>query len=56
MAQFEDEYPSTDSYWRGIILFGQNVASYKFTLGKSLPHSARSGKSCPSERAHHSHH
>ena len=23
-------------YWRGVILFGRNVASYKFALAKSL--------------------
>ena len=44
MAQFEDEIPSTESYWRGIILFGMNVASYKFALGKSLLHFAADGK------------
>ena len=28
--------PSLEDYWRGIILFGRNVASYKFALAKSL--------------------
>lgn len=28
--------PSLDNYWRAIILFGRNVASYKFALAKSL--------------------
>lgn len=28
--------PSLTNYWRGIILFGKNVASYKFALSKSL--------------------
>jgi hypothetical protein len=28
--------PSLEDYWRGIILFGRNVATYKFALGKSL--------------------
>jgi hypothetical protein len=27
VAQFEDEYPSLDTYWRSIILFGRNSAS-----------------------------
>ena len=36
MSQFEEEYPSIESYWRAIVLFGQNVASYKFALAKSL--------------------
>jgi len=31
------QYRATlDDYWRGIILFGQNVASYKFALAKAL--------------------
>lgn len=28
--------PNLEDYWRGIILFGRNVASYKFALAKSL--------------------
>ena len=28
--------PSLESYWRAIILFGNNVASYKFALAKAL--------------------
>lgn len=36
MSQFTEEYPSLESYWRSVILFGQNVASYKFALAKSL--------------------
>lgn len=28
--------PSDENYWRSIILFGRNVASYKFALSKSL--------------------
>lgn len=28
--------PSLENYWRSIILFGRNVASYKFALAKSL--------------------
>jgi hypothetical protein len=36
MARFEDEYPTLENYWRAIILFGRNVASYRFALGKSL--------------------
>jgi hypothetical protein len=34
---FTHEVPSLDSYWRAFILFGQNVASYKFALGGALP-------------------
>jgi hypothetical protein len=36
MARFEDKCPTLENYWRAIILFGRNVASYKFALGKSL--------------------
>ena len=36
IARFEEEYPSLDSYWRSIILFGKNSDSYKFALAKSL--------------------
>lgn len=28
--------PTLENYWRAVILFGRNVASYKFALGKSL--------------------
>ena len=28
---FKEQYPSLESYWRSIILFGRNVASYKLT-------------------------
>ena len=33
---FKEFKPSEDSYWRSIILFGNNTASYKFALGLSL--------------------
>ncbi len=36
MSYFSETKPSLDSYWRSIILFGQNSASYKFALAKSL--------------------
>ena len=36
VARFTDEIPSLSSYWRAIILFGRNVASYKFALGGAL--------------------
>lgn len=36
MDEFYEVTPSLDNYWRGIILFGRNVASYKFALAKSL--------------------
>lgn len=36
MNIFTEEYPSRESYFRSIILFGKNSASYKFALAKSL--------------------
>ncbi len=42
MALFEDTEPSLDGYWRAIILFGRNVASYKFALG--LTNDTRKGR------------
>lgn len=41
---FQEEHPSLESYWRSIILFGRNVASYKFALAKSLLDIAPTGK------------
>ncbi len=35
-SRFYDVEPSLENYWRGVILFGRNVASYKFALAKSL--------------------
>lgn len=34
--EFYQADPSLENYWRSIILFGRNVASYKFALAKSL--------------------
>jgi hypothetical protein len=34
--EFYEVEPTLDNYWRAIILFGRNVASYKFALAKSL--------------------
>lgn len=36
MLGFTDTAPDLETYWRSIILFGRNVASYKFALAKSL--------------------
>jgi hypothetical protein len=33
---FIETTPKTETLWRSIILFGRNVASYKFALGKAL--------------------
>jgi len=36
MPNFIETKPKTETLWRSIILFGRNVASYKFALGKAL--------------------
>jgi hypothetical protein len=41
MTAFTEVHPSLDNYWRAIILFGRNVASYKFALGKCLLEATR---------------
>ena len=33
---FLEVSPSREDYWRSVVLFGLNVASYKFALAKSL--------------------
>jgi len=35
-STFISHEPLIEDYWRGIILFGRNVASYKFALAKTL--------------------
>jgi len=34
--KFYDTEPTLENYWRSVILFGRNVASYKFALSKAL--------------------
>jgi len=34
--EFYEVEPTLENYWRSVILFGRNVASYKFALSKSL--------------------
>lgn len=36
MSKFYEIEPTLENYWRSIILFGRNVASYKFALAKTL--------------------
>lgn len=36
MSDFYELEPSLENYWRAVILFGRNAASYKFALAKSL--------------------
>jgi hypothetical protein len=44
VAEFTHVLPSLDNYWRSVILFGRNVASYKFALARSLLDLARRGQ------------
>ena len=36
MSRFYEIEPTPANYWRAIILFGRNTASYKFALAKAL--------------------
>ena len=36
IEDFCSRVPSLENYWRAIVLFGRNVASYKFALAKTL--------------------
>ncbi len=36
IAEFQEQNPTLENYWRSVVLFGNNVASYKFALAKSL--------------------
>ena len=44
MPSFLPTQPSNEDYWRGIVLFGRNVATYKLALAKSLLELAPAGK------------
>ena len=44
IEEFQEQYPSLDSYWRSIVLFGRNTASYKFALAESLMELAKHGQ------------
>ena len=44
MSRFYEIEPTTENYWRAIILFGRNSASYKFALAKALFDFQASGK------------
>ena len=45
MTHFHLRTPTLDNYWRAIMLFGRNVASYKFALAKTLLDTAANGVS-----------
>jgi 5-methylcytosine-specific restriction endonuclease McrA len=42
--KFLSQEPTLSEYWRSIVLFGDNAASYKFALAKSLIEIAPTGK------------
>ncbi|MBD2110009.1 HNH endonuclease domain-containing protein [Nodosilinea sp. FACHB-13] len=44
MTNFISPQPTLEEYWRAIILFGKNSASYKFSLAKTLLDFAPQGK------------
>lgn len=44
MNTFAEFHPTLENRWRSVILFGRNVASYKFALGQSLLELATAGK------------
>jgi hypothetical protein len=44
MPVFTELEASTETYFRSVILFGRNVASYKFALGEALLHFAGEGR------------
>ena len=44
VTHFTEVQPTLENYWRSVILFGRNVASYKFALGKSLLELSQQGK------------
>jgi hypothetical protein len=44
MTKFYEIEPTLENYWRAIILFGRNTASYKFALAKALYELHASGK------------
>ena len=44
MSLLTEVQPTLENHWRAVILFGRNVASYKFALGQSLLELAPHGK------------
>lgn len=44
ISEFTEAFPTNETYWRSIILFGRNVASYKFALANSLLELAEGNK------------
>ena len=50
MPDFLKQQRTLENYWRAVILFGQNVASYKFALAKSLIDLGAAGQTAPFHR------
>ena len=44
MSTFLNTQPTPENYWRGIVLLGRNVATYKLALAKSLLELSSTGK------------
>lgn len=44
VLEFTEKAPSRENYFRSVVLFGRNVASYKFALAKSLLDLASEGR------------
>lgn len=44
MTSFLETHPNSENYWRGIVLLGRNVATYKLALAKSLLELSLDGK------------
>lgn len=44
MNLFAQTHPSLQDHWRSVILFGRNVATFKFALGRSLLELSAEGK------------
>jgi hypothetical protein len=44
MSAFLNTQPTPENYWRGIVLLGKNVATYKLALAKSLLELSGAGK------------
>jgi hypothetical protein len=44
MSTFLTTQPTAENYWRGIVLLGRNVATYKLALAKSLLELSAAGK------------
>jgi hypothetical protein len=48
VPEYLDSDRQLETFWRAVVLFGRNVASYKFALAKSLIELSDGGKECVS--------